>query len=443
MGIKKLFGTTLLIALIIFSGALYFAGSAANAENEEDVDYYTCGMHPSVRVSPEEYNKGSKSCPICNMNLTAVYKEESSDSEIFYGCGVDSDGKCPHCDLGQPDADCICGGHTFTIKGEKINCPVCHKPLRKLKQEEIDRLNNVVSRVKIKTSQARLAGVKTEPVIETKLYKKIRTTGKVAYDPDLAIAQEEFISALKSLDKTEENEMMGIRERALNLADSSRKKLKLLGLSGEQIDELEQERRVDSSLILPEDKMWIYGIVYEYELGWVKVGEEVDVTVSSLPGEKFKGIISSINPVVDPKTRSVRFRAEVDNPGLRLKPEMYVDIIIMSVYKGPTGEDNVLAIPKSAVLDTGVRKIVWVDKGDGEYEGRVVDIGPEAVSVTDKEISKFYPVLKGLSKDENVVTKANFLIDSQSQISGVASSAYSGALSAEEEKEKQVPVHQH
>lgn len=411
---------------------------------EEKILYYTCGMHPSVRVSPEEYNKGKVNCPICNMKLTPVYKKikESEAEEVYYGCGMETDGKCPHCDLGQPDAKCICGQHSFMIEGRKMNCPACGGPLRKLTKEEVDRLKGVVSRVKVKGEQARLAGVKTEPVQKLHLYKTIRTVGRVAYDPQLAIAQEEFISSLAVLDKIEEGRISEIKERAANLVNSAKRKLKLLGLSQEQIKELEEKREIHTSLILPEEKMWIYGDVYEYELGWVKEGVKVEVTTASLPGEKFSGIISSVNPVLDPKTRSVRFRAEVGNPGLKLKPEMYADVVIQSMYMSPEGEDEVLAIPKDAVLDTGTRKIVWVDKGNGEYEGRIVEVGPEAIATVGEKELKYYPLLKGVAEGELVVTKANFLIDSQSQISGVAASAYGGALEAEE-KEGTPPIHQH
>jgi multidrug efflux pump subunit AcrA (membrane-fusion protein) len=149
-----------------------------------------------------------------------------------------------------------------------------------------------------------------------------------------------------------------------------------------------------------------------------------------------------VNPVLDPKTRSVRFRAEVDNPELKLLPEMYVDVVIHSMYMPtPASEHEVLAVPKDAVLDTGIRKIVWVDKGNNEFEGREVILGPEATSEVEAQEAKFYPVLKGLNEGELVVIKANFLIDSQSQLTGVVASAYSGALDTEQE---QAPAaHQH
>ena len=447
---KKIIISIVLFIIIITSvvTVVYFRSkkipsrpSAISHKPLAQIEYYACGMHPSVRVSPQEYRKGKANCPICNMKLTPVYREEIKEAEIYYGCGCDTEGKCPQCDFGKPDAKCICGQHSFVIKGQKMNCPVCGKSLKQLTQEEADKLKGVVSRVKIKSEQIRLAGVKTETARKLHLYKEIRTVGKVAYDPELAIAQEEFMSSLKVLDKMQEGEISEIKERAGNLVGSSKRKLRLLGLSEEQIKELEKKREVQTSLILPEKKMWIYGDVYEYELSWVKVGQKIKVTTRSLPGKEFNGVISSVNPVLDPKTRSVRFRVQVDNPDLKLKPEMYVDVVIMSMYVNPEGEHMVLAIPKDAVLDTGIRKIVWIDRGNGEYEGRKVEIGPEATSIIDETESKFYPILKGLSEGEAVVTKANFLIDSQSQITGVAAAAYGGALGTEEKKAP--PVHQH
>ena len=120
-----LLGLVVLIA-VIFSltscGRKEPTGSAqvSDVSTEKEILYYTCGMHPSVRVSPAEYEKGKTNCPICNMNLVPVYsaeggsasdgKEETESEGTFYGCGVDTEGKCPHCDLGKQEAECICGG---------------------------------------------------------------------------------------------------------------------------------------------------------------------------------------------------------------------------------------------------------------------------------------------------------------------------------------------
>ncbi len=458
---KKIF--ILVVIIIVSAAAFLFLRSGAEKASgtkgvsaEEKIDYYTCGMHPSVKISPKQYKKGSVNCPICNMKLVPVYMETKTKSIsnekkiLFYrnpmnpnitskepakdGMGMDYLPVYEDTEEGGEYYGCGMEGeeHQFQMKDALgMKCPMCGMDLKKLSKEEADQLKGVISRVKLGEKLAVSTGVRTEPVRILHLYKEIRTVGSVAYDPELAITQEEFISSLKTLDEMRGGAIPEIKERALKLVESSKRKLRLLGLSLEQIVELESKREVQTNLVLPEEKMWIYGDVYEYELPWVKKGAKVRVTTSSLPGEEFNGVISSLNPVLNPKTRSVKFRAEVDNPGLKLMPEMYVDVVIMSMYKGLEGEDKVLAIPKEAILDTGVRRIVWLDKGNGEYEGRRVKIGPEATSSVNGGEAKFYPVLKGLKEGDLVVTKANFLLDSQSQLTGTVAAAYGGALGEE------------
>ena len=406
---------------------------------EPTIDFYTCGMHPSVQISPEEYKKGNVNCPICNMGLTPIYKEEAKTEKAVYGCGVDKDGKCPHCDLSKSDEKCICGGHVFTSEAKRVDCPICGKPLKKLTREEVDKLKGVVNRVKIKRGEIQLAGVKSNYVRRRQLYKEIRIVGKVAYDPNLAIAEEEFISTLKSMDKMKEGSILEIKERAMSLLESSKRKLRLLGLNRDQIAELENTRKVHTRLILPESKMWIYGDAYEHELPWIIEGAKVKVTLISLPGEEFHGHISSINPVIEPMTRTLRFRALVDNPNLKLKPQMYVNVLVSSHYVNANEERDVLAIPKNALLDTGSRKIVWVETSSGQFEGRMVEVGPLA-SVSGEE-GQFYPVISGLEEGDSVVTNGNFLIDSQSQITGSAATSYGGSLSPSENKDSMKGSH--
>jgi len=184
----------------------------------------------------------------------------------------------------------------------------------------------------------------------------------------------------------------------------------------------------------------IYG--YEYELSWVKIGQSLKAISVSFPAEEFKGEVISIDPVLNPMTRSVRIRAKIENPELKLKPQMYVDVFIEAYLTDENGQHKlILALPKDAVLDTGMRKIVYLDLGSGSYQGREVEIGPEATVYVDTQKQKFYPVMSGLKENDLVVTKANFLIDSQSQISGVGAAGYGGALGTSEETKP--PIHQH
>lgn len=400
---------TLIIGVII----CILAGTAF----AEEIDYWTCSMHPSVRA-----DKPGK-CPLCGMDLIPVYKEAPTEEKVYYGCGIKEEGHCPHCDEGKTDEKCICGEHAFVIEGEALkNCPVCSKPLKKLEEVEA-----VVSRVRLSKQQIELGGIRTEPIKKRHLVKEIRTVGKIAYDPELLVAQEEFITALETREKVKDSKDPDVIRRADDIVDKSKVRLRLLGMSDSEIDELAETKKPHRGLILPEDKVWVYAEVYEYELGWIKIDEDVKITATAFPGEEFSGVVKSISPVLDPKTRSAKIRVEVENPQKRLQPEMYVDVFIQSMYS-----DKVLAVPVEAVLDTGTRKIVYIDTGDGRYIGREIKTGAVAI---DPEKIKYYPILEGVSEDELLVTKGNFLIDSQSQLTGGMSVLWGGAIEVKEEEE--------
>ncbi len=126
------------------------------------------------------------------------------------------------------------------------------------------------------------------------------------------------------------------------------------------------------------------------------------MTLASFPGEVFEGEVTFIWPHIDPETRTVKARLEFPNPDLRLLPEMYADVTLDI----PMGEK--LTIPKSAVLRTGKKDLVFVDKGKGRIEIKRVELGQKA--------GGYYEVLRGLKKGEQVVSRANFLIDAESKV---------------------------
>jgi len=299
--------------------------------------------------------------------------------------------------------------------------------------------------VKLSQRDIALSGITSQAVIPRHLFKDIRTVGRIAYDPELYKTEEELIQAIKTKQELSKSDIDMVKAQAESLVEAAKLKLRLSGLSQEQIEELAKVDSPDRSLLISDERnpyVWVYADVYEYELSWVKTGQPVKVTSLSFPGEDFKGVIQAIDPVLNPMTRSVRLRLKIDNPDLKLKPEMYTDIFIEAYL---TGKDNQhimpLAVPRDAVLDTGMRKIVYVDLGDGSYLGREVEVGPQASAYLDGEKTGFYPVVSGLKEGDKVVIQGNFLLDSQSQISGVSAAAYGGALGAKEETK--APIHQH
>lgn len=149
--------------------------------------------------------------------------------------------------------------------------------------------------------------------------------------------------------------------------------------------------------------VWMDASIYEYEVPLIKVGQDAIVRLPYLPGTVLRGRIAYIYPYLDEATRTVRVRIDFPNPTGELKPGMYAEVAMQS----PQGIG--LAVPKTAILDTGSRKLVFVSRGDGRFDPREIQTGALA--------GEFYEVLAGLQEGEQVVTSANFLIDSESQLS--------------------------
>jgi Cu(I)/Ag(I) efflux system membrane fusion protein len=141
--------------------------------------------------------------------------------------------------------------------------------------------------------------------------------------------------------------------------------------------------------------------VYEYEVELVRPGQEIVVTVPSLPGRRYQAKVVAIDSILNAMTHTARIRALVATPDESLRPETFVHVQIHV----PLGEK--IAVPENAVLDTGEHQIVFVVSDDGRFEPRAVELGREA--------QEYYEVLGGLEPGERVVTSANFLIDSESR----------------------------
>jgi len=297
------------------------------------------------------------------------------------------------------------------------------------------------TQVKISQGQQELIGVKTETILSRPLMRMIRTVAKIAYDPELYKAQAEFIQAYKTGESMKANQNTEISQRLQAMVIASAIKLKLQGQSDEQVEELKTKAQPDRALLLSDalsPYAWAYLTIYEYDLGSVKTGDHVIVTVIAYPGEEFSGKIAALDPVLDMGTRSVRARVQIDNPQGKLKPNMYGDALI-HVDLGKN-----LAVPREAVLDTGLRKIAYLDLGKGQFKAQEVKVGPEAVTIENGEERKFFPLISGLKEGDSVVTTGNFLIDSQSQLTGGMSALWGGATEIKQEGKPEVKTqHSH
>ncbi|MDP2939440.1 MAG: efflux RND transporter periplasmic adaptor subunit [Candidatus Omnitrophota bacterium] len=263
--------------------------------------------------------------------------------------------------------------------------------------------------IHISYERQQFIGVKKEAVQKRKLVKEINTVGRIAYDPELYVAQQEYIEALKVQENTKDSNLTLIKEQMKSLAEAAKRKLLLLGMSKAQIEELSPGSKADSSLYLPieEDIVWVYMTIYEYEVGLVKVGQIIEIDSVAYPGDVFEGEVVSITPVLDPNTRSINVRAKIKNIENKLKPEMFVNAKI----KVEMGEK--LAVPEEAVMDTGERRIVFIAQPEGHFVSRKVTLGHKA--------GGYYEVLDGLDEGDLVVTSGNFFIDSESRLKAAIS----------------------
>jgi multidrug efflux pump subunit AcrA (membrane-fusion protein)/YHS domain-containing protein len=253
------------------------------------------------------------------------------------------------------------------------------------------------------------------------------------YSPDLVATEEEYLLAYRNARQLTTSSFGDITSGGKSLLESSRRRLLYWDISEKQIRDLEEKGHVSKTVTLyaPSDgvvikkmveegmrvmpgmdlyhladlsKLWLYGQIYQYEVPFVKVGQPVEVQVSYIPGKTYKGRVDFVYPFLDEKTRDVNVRIVVPNPNLELKPQMYATVQFQSSI-GP----NVTAIPSDAVIRTGTRNIVFVAKGGGKFEPRDVVLGPEGQN-------SLVQVLAGLVPKENIVTSAQFMIDSESRL---------------------------
>ena len=250
------------------------------------------------------------------------------------------------------------------------------------------------------------------------------------YSPDLVAAQLDYLVAIKAGGKAADS-TSSLHRLDHSLVDASRTRLKLLDMTDAQIATLERskdaaktvtlyspfagvvvERKAFAGQYISPDMatvkiadlstIWAIGQVYEYELAKVRVGQEADVQFPYADIKPVKGHVSFIYPDIDPHTRTARVRVEFTNPGVRFKPESFVTIVLH------TAGTSQLAVPREAVIDTGARQYVLMSLPDGFFEPRDVTVGEAQGDVI--------PVFTGLRPGERVVTSAQFLIDSETNL---------------------------
>jgi Cu(I)/Ag(I) efflux system membrane fusion protein len=306
----------------------------------------------------------------------------------------DQAGKCPICGMDLVKAATV----ALTDDQSKAHTPEGHAPFS------------------LSNNRIQMIGIKTGVVEKKMLFKSIEAPGRVAFDPELYTAQNEFIESVKQLQRVKDTPLPDVKHSAERMVDSAKLRLKILGLSDQQIARLRDTGGpgTGSNLLIasPGENVWIYAEVFEMDLGQVEQGQEVKLSGGALEGKELFGKVASVDRVINPLSRTAKVRVQVPNAKAQLRPEAFVDATILS----PLGEQ--IVVPFDAILDSGKEAWVFVVKDDGHFEPRTVIIKHYA--------GEDVAIASGLETGEKIVTSANFLVDSESRLRGVLASQAGG-----------------
>lgn len=398
---------------------LHWFGSAqatqpANGQTQSPVAYYTCGMHPWV-ILPKPGD-----CPICHMALVPL------DASKFTGEVTISPVVSQN--IGVRIAPAVVGPVSRSIRA--------------------------VASVDYDERAVRDVNIKVAGWVE-KLY--VDYVGQAVqkgqnlfsiYSPDLYTAQEEYLNALRMQGVSAARAGGESRQMGTDLLSAARKRLENYDISEDQLKELvasgkasktmtirsphtgtvvvknvNEGMKVDSGLLLYRiadlSNVWLMVTLYEYQLPYVQMGQDVTVSLPYIPGQEFKGKITYIYPVLNPDLRQVKVRVEVPNAGMQLKPGMFANVELHSTF----ARERTL-VPRESVIDTGERQVVFVSLGEGRFEPRKVKLGVEADG-------GMMEILDGVKPGEMVVVSGQFLLDSEARLREALAKMVKGRLAGE------------
>jgi Cu(I)/Ag(I) efflux system membrane fusion protein len=450
------------IIIMFFNNAVMLNYAAdGNPSPAATEQIWTCSMHPQVRLP-----KPGK-CPICSMPLIPIDTPSSTNSTNE-----------PHNSMLKLSAHAraMASVETVPVKRRKMSREI--RVVGKVQYNETA-LANITSRVEgyVERLFVDYTGIEVQSgdhLVEI-------------YSPDLLVAQQELLIALEgrrnpSLIESAKHKLLlwGLTQEQVDDLVRDQKISDRITLYSPIRGTVMEKMIVEKAMVKPGEmlyrlanleSLWVYLDIYESELPWVRYGQMVEITSETMPGQSFSGRVWFISPVLDEETRTVKVLLNFNNTERRLKPGMYVSAIIraellsdgnpaptgvegqwscpmhplilephsgacpvckMSLVQIPgmptipksDGDKHPLAVPVSAVLDSGVRKLVYVEKNKGQFIPVEIVTGPR----TDNA----YPVLSGLNEGDMVAIRGNFLIDSQFQIRGLPSLFYTegqGAVS--------------
>lgn len=390
------------------------AGKAGEEKTAQGKTLYTCSMHPFI------IKDKPGTCPICGMELI-----KKIDGAVDSGAQTAEQ---------KQQAEML--GHVSMSANQRIMANVATVAA---KQSTLNKEINAVGIVQYdQTRQAKvtawIAGRIDKLNVDTvgAFVSKDKPVAEV-YSPDLVATQQEYLLAVKSRDQLKNSPIAAISQNGEGLVASARQRLLLFGVKESQILEMEKAGKPNirlpiytplSGIVIEKmvqqgqyvntgevlfniadlSKVWVEIDVFENEVPYVKVGQQVEIRSSADQNVRANGRISFVYPFHDPKTHTVKARVEMPNPRHILKPDMFVNAIIkVPLTKG-------IVVPVTAVIDTGKRQLVWVEMSPGMFEPREVQAG--------ERIDDKVQILSGINAGDKVAVSGAYLIDSESQLKG-------------------------
>ena len=409
--ILKIAAATLSILIILAAGYfVYTTFIAKDKQQSEKGEIYTCPMHPQI------ISDRPGTCPICGMDLVKkndVNKDESQTEHDLGNVNVNAVKL-------SPSQQVLANVQTAAVKTMVFQGEKTFNGYVKINEKNFAHISTAVSG-KIVKMYVNFEGQyvkKGQPVLEI-------------YSPEMVATEKEYLLAINNLKQVQLSGNKKAIEHAESLVEAAKRRLMYWEMTSTQIEELERTQSVRNTLtqyskyngvitkkyvsvghwpmmgeviydVADLSNIWVIANVYESDVQLVKNGQSVEITTAAYPGETFNAKINFVEPIFDPATRTLQVRIDVSNRNNKLKPDMYVKVKV-NTYAAQT-----LAVPKNAVLRTGERNIVYVEKEKGVYEPREVQISYEQ--------DGYYAVTSGLKEGEIVVSSGGFLIDSETQI---------------------------
>ena len=382
----------------------------------------------------------------------------------------------------------------YEPNGDIPKCPICGMPLSiHTKGEKVDLPEGITGRVQLTPERVHLAGIKTVSLVARPMNRQTQTVGTITYDESrlsrVVSRVDGYVEKLyvdttfayvhegdklaeiysPTLYATAKELLLAARTKVVgDMEQSARKKLRLLGVSDEEIGGILSSGEPASRLVIRSPRtgyvvdkkvvvgasiepnmtllevadlstVWVEADVYEKDVPFLKAGETVETTVAAYPNRTFTGKVALVYPRMETATRTNRIRFELDNVGQALRPGMYATVTIhtplepaaasaetnrvaLAGYTSERPRGEYLVVPERAVVDTGKKKVVYVEREPGLFEGVEVELGPKSGDV--------FPVLNGLQPGDKVAAAGAFLIDAETRLNPAAAAMYFGATGA-------------